>query len=70
VSKGTGWKIYTQQQDIGEIQVVVPTRDLIEHTLDNQCICGPDQEMLVDDDDVPYGVWICHHSLDGREFDE
>lgn len=47
---------------------VVPTDDLIEHTDDPDCTCGPQPELVMQDGG---DVWIyTHHSLDGRELTE
>lgn len=45
---------------------VIPVGDLIDHdTSGEECICGPDAEL------IDTGVWlISHHSLDGRELGE
>ena len=49
---------------------VVPIDDLIEHQTDgDECICGPDCE-LVQRDDAPDMYLYSHHSLDGREIHE
>lgn len=45
---------------------VTPTGDLIEHSLDDECACGPSSEP-VKRDDGSVGWVIVHHSLDGRE---
>lgn len=42
---------------------VRPVDDLVEHTFDADCICGPRVE--TDEDTGNYVV--VHHSLDGRE---
>jgi len=43
-----------------------PLDDLIEHQLDDDCPCGPRQEM-VKRDDGSVGWLVVHNSLDGRE---
>jgi hypothetical protein len=45
---------------------VVPVGDTIAHELSDECVCGPDQE-LVEDDAGGYEWLLTHHSLDGRE---
>lgn len=45
---------------------VHPVGDLIDHELDEDCPCGPAQE-LVKQPDGSDGWLITHHSLDGRE---
>lgn len=45
---------------------VLPTDDLIGHTTEgNDCLCGPDTELIETDDGDRW--LITHHSLDGRE---
>lgn len=41
---------------------IVPNNDLIEHTEDEDCVCGPDTERLSDGSRV-----ITHSSLDERK---
>lgn len=41
---------------------IVPHNDLVEHTTDDECICGPETEYLHDGLKV-----VIHSSLDGRE---
>lgn len=57
--------------DINPPLHVVPAEgtDLVQHTLTDDCVCGPLMEP-VERDDGSVG-WICtHHSLDGREANE
>lgn len=58
---------YTEPED-GRVQVF-PIDDLIEHDLDDDCVCVP-RETLVHCDDGSDGWVITHHSLDGRELTE
>lgn len=44
---------------------VTPNNDLIEHEIDDDCVCGPDIEYVEGG-----GKLVVHHSLDGREADE
>lgn len=48
---------------------VVPTDDLIEHELNDDCPCGP-ESTLVSRDDGSTGWVVAHNSLDGRELVE
>jgi hypothetical protein len=48
---------------------VTPMSDQIEHTLDDECTCGPRVEP-VPRDDGSMGWLYVHHSLDGREKSE
>jgi hypothetical protein len=48
---------------------VIPVDDLIDHTSDDDCPCGPTVEPVVRDDGSTGWVHV-HHSLDGREQDE
>jgi hypothetical protein len=51
----------------GEVPVhVLPISDQIEHTLDEDCPCGPTTEAVFRDDGSN-GWLVTHHSLDGRE---
>lgn len=54
------WSTVTKPGDY--VVYVVPNNDLIEHTLDDDCICGPDTDYLDGE-----GKMVVHHSLDGRE---
>lgn len=55
---------------------VIPRNDLVQHTVDEDCVCGPTPE-LVPDDEPPWNKFatepegdrwlIVHHALDGRE---
>lgn len=48
---------------------VLPVNDVIDHTEDDHCLCGPRSEG-VQREDGSYGWVIVHHSLDGREAHE
>lgn len=50
-------------------QHIIPSGDLIEHTMIDNCICIPDIEVLRGDDSIIRRIAI-HHSLDGREAQE
>lgn len=43
---------------------VMPVNDEVEHDEDQNCVCGPNVEI------VSNGVIVVHHSLDGREKNE
>lgn len=43
---------------------VLPLNDLIDHETSEDCVCGPEVELVSAVDD---GWLISHHSLDGRE---
>lgn len=45
---------------------VYPVNDLIEHTIDDDCVCGPTQ-YPARRDDGSIGWIVVHYSLDGRE---
>lgn len=45
---------------------VYPLDDLIAHTLDDECPCGP-EDRPVERKDGSIGWLAVHHSLDGRE---
>lgn len=45
---------------------VVPVGDLIEHDTDGECVCGP-TDTPVEDDEGAIRFMAVHHSLDGRE---
>jgi hypothetical protein len=44
---------------------IIPENDLIEHTLSDDCVCGPELTDLGEGQ-----VMVTHASLDGREFEE
>jgi hypothetical protein len=46
-----------------------PVNDLIEHTVDDSCVCGPTAEPVIREDGS-IGWLLIHHSLDNREADE
>lgn len=54
--------------DVSEWQEahVTPTDDLIAHTSDEDCICGPECQPIERPDGSVTYVYV-HHSLDGRE---
>lgn len=45
---------------------VVPDDDVIDHEMDDRCVCGP-KEVLVVENDHYEGSIMMHASLDGRE---
>lgn len=47
-----------------------PLADLVEHTVDGDCVCGPLVEPVPTDDMGGLGWVYVHASLDGREFAE
>lgn len=63
-----GWR--TVEVDEGEVDEgvvhVVPRADLVPHQLDDDCVCGPRFELVVNEGG-PDGHMHVHHSLDGRE---
>ena len=48
---------------------VVPVGDLVEHTTDDECACGPETEP-VPRNDGSMGWLVSHQSLDRRELRE
>lgn len=61
-----GWVIIdTDTEDPVAPAHVMPTNDLVEHTLDEGCACGPDTKPI-DREDGSVGWVIEHHALDGR----
>ncbi len=45
---------------------VVPLGDAVEHSADDDCVCGPSLKPIAGKDGSI--VWLMvHHSLDGRE---
>lgn len=42
---------------------VRPIDDLVEHSFDADCVCGP----RIDEDEETGNIVVVHHSLDGRE---
>lgn len=51
----------------GELQVI-PLCDLIEHDLNDTCVCGPRAELVTTERGDEW--MFVHHSLDGREAKE
>lgn len=49
-----------------ETRHVMPVNDLVYHEDSEDCICGPECE-LVEREDGSMGCLYMHHSLDGRE---
>lgn len=47
----------------------MPVNDLIDHTVTDDCTCGPTL-IPVPRDDGSMGWQAIHHALDGREFTE
>lgn len=45
---------------------VVPVGDLVEHVTAGECVCGPRDELVEQDDGSSRWV-VVHHALDGRE---
>lgn len=56
-----GWYVVSTESD--EVHVL-PKNDIVEHTQDDECICGPKTTYL------DKGKLITHASLDGREIEE
>ena len=51
---------------MGDAEVhVVPTSDLVEHDLNDECVCGPASRATVRMDGS-VGWVVVHHALDGR----
>jgi hypothetical protein len=48
---------------------VVPLGDAVEHTADDDCVCGPTAKPITRDDGS-IGWLMIHNSLDGREHHE
>lgn len=45
---------------------VVPAHDLVDHSLNEDCLCGPEPQPVKRDDGSVGWVYV-HRSLDGRE---
>lgn len=58
------WGIYRSCDDTE--RHVIPNEDLVEHTLDEDCVCGPSCEM-VHTTTGDQGWLYVHSALDGRE---
>jgi hypothetical protein len=61
-----GWLV-TSGDDIGVH--VHPVTDVVEHTLADDCVCGPTPDGVHREDGSTGWVTV-HHSLDGREHRE
>lgn len=48
---------------------VVPTSDLVEHDVDEDCVCGPTPDPVFRDDGTNGWIFV-HHALDGRDTGE
>lgn len=48
---------------------VVPVGDVVEHTSEDDCVCGPTAKLIKGQDGSTQWIMI-HHSLDGREIEE
>lgn len=57
------WRVTVD--DVGQPHIR-PIGDLVEHPLDEDCVCGPDA-LPVERDNGTIGFYIRHHSADGRE---
>lgn len=54
--------------DLGRTAVHIrPRNDLMWHTLDDECPCGPTSTYLDLDTDITTRWLTVHHALDGRE---
>jgi len=60
-----GWDVFTADGDAH----VIPRGDVLEHTITDDCICGPRIE-AVRRADGSFGWLAAHNSVDGREFTE
>ena len=45
---------------------IFPIGDLVEHTVAEDCVCGPAEELLVNQETGDRWVLV-HHRLDGKE---
>jgi hypothetical protein len=61
----TAWAVYSVDNEAH----IIPTGDIIDHTLTDECVCGPRNEP-VRRGDGSYGWLVAHSSIDGREFTE
>lgn len=48
---------------------VVPVGDAVQHTSDDDCVCGPTAKAIKAEDGSIQWLMI-HHSLDGREIND
>lgn len=69
-----GWKTEEFFDDSGNSRYihVVPIQDLVEHTLDFECVCGTAvEEYYRQPGATPESIYlISHNSLDNREAEE
>lgn len=56
--------------DNSDVVHVLPLNDLIEHDESEDCVCGPECEMVIAEDGSIAGWLYSHASLDGRELYE
>ena len=68
-----GWTTEEFFDDSGNSKYihVVPILDLVEHTLDFECVCGTVEEHYTQPGATPESIYlISHSSLDNREAEE
>ncbi|MBP2341109.1 hypothetical protein JOF41_007363 [Saccharothrix coeruleofusca] len=57
-------------QDTDHDTQVLPLHDAIQHSMDDDCLCGPHSETVPRADGKGTNWLVIHHSLDGREYHE
>ena len=65
-----GWYTSSASQDNVTLIHVRPVDDLIDHDLNEDCVCGAQSELMTDEDFTKMCVIVSHNSLDGRELTE
>lgn len=55
---------------MSEHRHVMPDQDIVEHQTSEDCVCGPQTEILLAWDGSTAGYIHVHSSLDGRELAE
>ena len=64
---GTGWQQLLVRDDVGMQNVhVLPLGDLVPHTHDDNCLCGP----AIRWSEIGFAKNIIHFSYDNREAEE
>lgn len=60
------WSFHRIGEPSGYSMHITPTADLVEHELNEDCLCGPQTEGIKRTDGT-IGWLYTHHALDGRD---
>lgn len=59
------WGVYDIGEHSGDDVQIVPEEDIVEHTIDEDCVCGPTAQP-VERPDGSIGWMYGHWAIDGR----